>query len=363
MSSTVPTSTRHSSDENSNEKSQPAQRRALLQAQSMDSSSLSPPAVSHTLLLPLLVLTAHRSDVYELTTVLSDRQSIPPTQFAFELVRSPPVTSQHSSSFRPCSTYTQRARAATHSHLHAARTVAGFHSFIRQTLSAQQGTCKHRESRESRHSTCAAVSVKKRAWCAQLPLSPAILVTEWWLGLSALFLCVFFYFIAYFSVFLSVFLSMFVLIYWFVARGPLDGYFQCWRLSSPVPCGVYRDLLDLFTLAFTTVGAKHFRRTEYCSCRFHWYGSGSHDTSPPEQHGGTFASAKTCTPCRAVRWYEHVTSCICSNTTVYVGVTIFLCAVLSACWSALMLSRFLSATGVGIFDRGRERHVPPLRAA
>ena len=32
---------------------------------------------------------------------------------------------------------------------------------FRKTLSAQHGTCKHRESRESRHSTCAAVSVKK----------------------------------------------------------------------------------------------------------------------------------------------------------------------------------------------------------
>ena len=35
-------------------------------------------------------------------------------------------------------------------------------SFIRQSLSAQHGTCKHRERRESRHSTCAAVSVKTR---------------------------------------------------------------------------------------------------------------------------------------------------------------------------------------------------------
>ena len=94
MPSTVPTSTRHSSVENSNEKSQPAQRRPLLQAQSMDSSSLSSPAVSHTLHLPLLVLTAHRSDVYELTTVLSDRQSVTPAQFAFELVHFPLLASE-----------------------------------------------------------------------------------------------------------------------------------------------------------------------------------------------------------------------------------------------------------------------------
>ena len=94
MSSTVPTLTRHSSVENSNEKSQPAQRRPLLQAQSMDSSSLSSPAVSHTLHLPLLVLTAHRSDVYELTTVLNDRQSVPPAQFAFELVHFPLLASE-----------------------------------------------------------------------------------------------------------------------------------------------------------------------------------------------------------------------------------------------------------------------------
>ena len=39
----------------------------------------------------------------------------------------------------------------------------------RQTLSAQHCTCKHRESRESRHSTCAAVSVKKRALGAHCP--------------------------------------------------------------------------------------------------------------------------------------------------------------------------------------------------
>ena len=58
------------------------------------SLSLSSPAVSHTLHLPLLVLTAHRSDVYELTTVLSDRQSVPPAQFAFELVHFPLLASE-----------------------------------------------------------------------------------------------------------------------------------------------------------------------------------------------------------------------------------------------------------------------------
>ena len=91
--STVSTSKRLSSVENSNEKSQSAQRRPLLQSQSMDSSSLSSPSVSHTLHLPFLVLTAHRSDVYELTTVLSDRQSVPPAQFAFELVHFPLLAS------------------------------------------------------------------------------------------------------------------------------------------------------------------------------------------------------------------------------------------------------------------------------
>ena len=60
----------------------------------MDSSSLSPPAVSHTLHLPLLMLTAHRSDVYELATVLSDRQSVTPAQFAFELVHFPLLASE-----------------------------------------------------------------------------------------------------------------------------------------------------------------------------------------------------------------------------------------------------------------------------
>ena len=91
--STVSTSKRLSSVENSNEKSQSAQRRPLLQSQSMDSSSLSSPSVSHTLHLPFLVLTAHWSDVYELTTVLSDRQSVPPAQFAFELVHFPLLAS------------------------------------------------------------------------------------------------------------------------------------------------------------------------------------------------------------------------------------------------------------------------------
>ena len=92
--STVSTSKRLSSVENSNEKSQSAQRRPLLQSQSMDSSSLSSLSVSHTLHLPFLVLTAHRSDVYELTTVLSDRQSVPPAQFAFELVHFPLLASE-----------------------------------------------------------------------------------------------------------------------------------------------------------------------------------------------------------------------------------------------------------------------------
>ena len=94
--STVSTSKRHSSVENSNEKSHSVQLqlRPLLQSQSMDSSSLSSPSVSHTLHLPFLVLTAHRSDVYELTTVLSDRQSVPPAQFAFELVHFPLLASE-----------------------------------------------------------------------------------------------------------------------------------------------------------------------------------------------------------------------------------------------------------------------------
>ena len=42
------------------------------------------------------------------------------------------------------------------------RTPAQPHVVTRQSLSAQHGTCKHRERRESRHSTCAAVSVKTR---------------------------------------------------------------------------------------------------------------------------------------------------------------------------------------------------------
>ena len=50
------------------------------------------------------------------------------------------------------------------------RTPAQPHVVTRQTLSAQHGTCKHRESRESRHSTCAAVSFKTSP-----PTSPAIL--------------------------------------------------------------------------------------------------------------------------------------------------------------------------------------------
>ena len=93
-SSTVSTSKRLSSVENSNEKSQSAQRRPLLQSQSMDSSSLSSLSFSHTLHLPFLVLTAHNSDVYELTTVLSDRQSVPPAQFAFELMHFPLLASE-----------------------------------------------------------------------------------------------------------------------------------------------------------------------------------------------------------------------------------------------------------------------------
>ena len=44
---------------------------------------------------------------------------------------------------------------------------------IRQATSAQHGTCKHRESRESRHSTCAAVSVKTRV-CTQRRVLPAL---------------------------------------------------------------------------------------------------------------------------------------------------------------------------------------------
>ena len=52
-----------------------------------------------------------------------------------------------------------------------------------------------------------------------------------------------------------------------------------------------------------------------------------------------------------------------SNTTVYVGVTIFaLCGPVGVL-VGFEATRFLSATGVGIFDRGRERHVLLLRAA
>ena len=85
----------------------------------------------------------------------------------------------------------------------------------RQTLSAQHCTCKHRESRESRHSTCAAVSVKKRALGAHCPFSPAIFVTGSWLGLSALFFCVyvlriiFVFFFVFFFDFHTVFASIF----------------------------------------------------------------------------------------------------------------------------------------------------------
>ena len=50
------------------------------------------------------------------------------------------------------------------------------------------------------------------------------------------------------------------------------------------------------------------------------------------------------------------TTANCSNTTVYVGVTIF-----ALCDHGVVLvveaTRILSATGVGIFDRSRERHV------
>ena len=46
------------------------------------------------------------------------------------------------------------------------RTPAQPHVVTRQTLSAQHGTCKHKESRESRHSTCAAVSIKTSVLCA-----------------------------------------------------------------------------------------------------------------------------------------------------------------------------------------------------
>ena len=102
-----------------------------------------------------------------------------------------------------------------------------------------------------------------RFWPNAVWPNAGMTVMGWW-GLSALLFCVFFFFFfsVYFSVFLSVFLSVFVLMLWFVARCPLDGYYQCWRLSSPVPSGVCRDLLDLFALAYPTVGAKHFRCTE-----------------------------------------------------------------------------------------------------
>ena len=91
---------------------------------------------SHTLHLPLLVLTAHRSDVYELTTVLSDRQSVPPDQFAFELVHFPLLASEAEENlsfsdlsgllkliasghfaalfvFPPCSTWSQARRSGS----------------------------------------------------------------------------------------------------------------------------------------------------------------------------------------------------------------------------------------------------------
>ena len=65
------------------------------------------------------------------------------------------------------------------------------HSFIRHdSLRTARHVQAQRERRESRHSTCAAVSVKTSAWCAQLPFCPSILVTGWWFGLFALFFCV-----------------------------------------------------------------------------------------------------------------------------------------------------------------------------
>ena len=42
-------------------------------------------------------------------------------------------------------------------------------SFVHSSLSAQHGTCKHRERRESRHNTCAAVSAKTRGFVRTAP--------------------------------------------------------------------------------------------------------------------------------------------------------------------------------------------------
>ena len=62
-----------------------------------------------------------------------------------------------------------RGHVNTYTHIHKTYTYIEYihiytytHLHIRQSLSAQHGTCKHRERRESRHSTCAAVSVKTR---------------------------------------------------------------------------------------------------------------------------------------------------------------------------------------------------------
>ena len=69
------------------------------------------------------------------------------------------VFRQHDASQRPIhkKDMTRDISCAVHT-----RTPAQSHVVTRQSLSAQHGTCKHRERRESRQSTCAAVSVKTR---------------------------------------------------------------------------------------------------------------------------------------------------------------------------------------------------------
>ena len=67
------------------------------------------------------------------------------------------LDSQHSTT--SCAAYVHYALCNRTMCLIHSLTHSLIHSFFRQSLSAQHGTCKHRESR---HSTCAAVSVKTR---------------------------------------------------------------------------------------------------------------------------------------------------------------------------------------------------------
>ena len=128
-----------------------------------------------------------------------------------------------------------------------------FHFISFVSLSPHSTARASTERDESHDTALAPLSLLKHVHGAHcLLFSPPILVTGWWLGLSALFSVSSSSSSPTSSVFLSVFLSVFVFVCCTVPAGWL---FPVLAIPSPIPGGVYRDLTGQATVVFVTMRA------------------------------------------------------------------------------------------------------------